>query len=182
MTDLISITEFKSFEGITGSTEDGKLNLIIPAISALVRNYCGKSFNSYYSADKTELFSFRFEMDVIFPTESPLRTVASLEVDYGDGYELIPADEYGVDTRIDTIRLKSGKFPVGVNTVRLIYKGGYATIPSELKLAIIDLINYYLKNEHVPEKNHATFTIRHEDGKAAFPDHIRRVLDLFKDG
>lgn len=182
MTDLITITEFKSFEGITGSTEDSKLNLIIPSVSALVKDYCGKSFIDHYSVDKTELFSFRFEMDVIFPEETPIRTITSLEVDYGDGYEIVDTTDYGVDARIGTIRLKAGKFPVGVNTVKLVYKGGYAAVPSALKLALIDLINYYLKNEHIPEKNHATFTIRHEDGKAAFPDHIKRVLDIFKDG
>jgi hypothetical protein len=181
MTDLISISEFKSYEGITGSTEDTKLNLIIPSVSALVRNYCGKTFNQYFSVNKTEYFSFRFEMDVIFPEECPIVSVVSLEADYGDGYELIDATEYGVDARIDSIRLKEGKFPVGVSTVKLVYKGGYAVIPPDLKLALIDLINYYLKNEHVPEKNHATFTIRHEDGKASFPDHIRRVLDLYKE-
>jgi hypothetical protein len=182
MSDLISIQEFKGYEGITGFTEDGKLNLIIPSISALVRNYCGKSFTTHYATDKVETFSLRFPMDVLFPCESPIVSVTSVEVDYGDGYELIDVANYGVDFRLDTVRLKDGKFPIGVNTVRLTYKGGYAIIPADLKLAIIDLVNYYLKNEHIPEKNHATFTIRHEDGKAAFPDHIRRVLDLYKDG
>jgi len=181
MTDLISISEFKSYEGITGFTEDGKLNLIIPSVSALVRNYCGKSFNQYFAVDKTEYFSFRFDMDVLFPSECPVISITSLAADYGDGYEVVTASEYGIDLKIDTIRLKNGKFPIGVSTVRLVYKGGYATIPADLKLALIDLINYYLKNEHIPEKNHATFTIRHEDGKAAFPDHIRRVLDLYKE-
>lgn len=185
MTDLISLTEFKVYEGISGNTEDIKLNLIIPSVSALVRNYCGKSFNSYYTVNKVELFSPRYPLDIIWPVETPIKEIVSLEVDYDDAgvYEAIPATEYGHDARLDLIRLKGGeKFPVGVNAVRLTYKGGYASIPADLKLALIDLINYYMKNEHIPEKNHATFTIRHEDGKPSFPSHIARVLDLYKDG
>lgn len=183
MTDLITITEFKSYEGITGSTDDTKLNLIIPSVSALVRNYCGKTFSDYITTPKVEYFSFRWETPAIFPTECPITSITSLEIDYGDGYEIVPTTDYALETRIDTVRMIDGsKFPVGSNIAKLTYNGGYATIPADLKLCIIDLINYYLKNEHIPEKNHATFTIRHEDGKATFPEHIRRVLDLYKDG
>jgi len=184
MTDLITISEFKSYEGITGSTEDTKLNLIIPSISTLVRNYCGKSFTDYVSTDKVEYFSFRWETPVIFPSECPIISITSLEVDwYGDGYVVLDTTEFALESRIDSVRLTDCvKFPVGSNKAKLTYKAGYATIPADLKLCLIDLVNYYLKNEHIPEKNHATFTIRHEDGKASFPDHIRRVLDLYKDG
>jgi hypothetical protein len=185
MTVLISLNEFKTYEGIAGNTDDIKLNLIIPSVSALVRNYCGKTFNSFVAVDKVELFSPRYPMDIIWPSETPINSIVSLEVDYeGSGtYTVVPSTEYGHDARLDLIRLKNGaKFPVGVNSVKFTYRGGYASIPPDLKLALIDLINYYMKNEHIPEKNHATFTIRHEDGKASFPDHIKRVLDLYKDG
>lgn len=183
MTDLISLTEFKTYEGISGNTEDIKLNLIIPSVSALVRNYCGKTFNSYFTTNKIEMFSPRYPMDIIWPVETPIKEIVSLEVSNGaGGYVALATSDYGHDARLDLIRLTNGKYPVGVNSVRLTYKGGYATIPADLKLALIDLINYYMKNEHIPEKNHATFTIRHEDGKASFPDHIRRVLDMYKDG
>ena len=184
MTDLITITEYKNFEGVSGFTDDSKLNLIIPAVNELVRRYCGKTFNQHTTAltAKVELFSTRYPMDVIFPTETPLISITSLEIDNGSGFEIVDPSLYGIDNKIDTVRLKRGKFPVGVEVVRLTYRAGYTTIPGDLKLALVDLINYYKNNEHIPEKNHASFTIRHEDGKAAFPDHIRRVLDLYKDG
>ena len=38
-------------------------------------------------------------------------------------------------------------FPKGRKAVKVMYKSGYASTPSDLKLACFDLVKYYLKDE-----------------------------------
>ena len=38
----------------------------------------------------------------------------------------------------------------GVAAVKVVYTAGYSAVPSDLKLAVIDLLTYYLKDEHKP--------------------------------
>ena len=73
----------------------------------------------------------------------------------------------------------------GPGAVKIVYTAGYATTPADLKLAVFDLISYYLHDEHKERKvlagasiqNQATTSMR---DNVAFPDHIKRVLDLYK--
>jgi hypothetical protein len=57
MANLITLQQYKDFTGITGLTEDAKINVIVPAISQAVKTYCGTSFVDYFSTDKIEYFS-----------------------------------------------------------------------------------------------------------------------------
>ena len=65
------------------------------------------------------------------------------------------------------------------------YKAGYASLPSDLQLAVFDLITYYLKDEHKERRSIAGASIQNQSSTSqrnnvAFPDHIKRVLDLYK--
>jgi hypothetical protein len=62
---------------------------------------------------------------------------------------------------------------------------GYAATPADLKLAIFDLITYYLKDEHKERRTLGGASIQNQGSTSlrdsvAFPDHIKRVLDLYK--
>ena len=56
MANLVTLREYKDFAGLTGVSEDAKLNVIIPSISQAVKTYCGTSIVDYYSSDKVEYF------------------------------------------------------------------------------------------------------------------------------
>jgi len=54
-----------------------------------------------------------------------------------------------------------------------------------LRLAVTDLITYYLKDEHKERRTIAGASIQNQASTSqrnnvAFPDHIKRVLDLYK--
>lgn len=190
MTDLVTINQYKSFRGVTGNTDDPKLNIIVPSVSNLVKTYCGRTFLDYYNTNKVEYFTLKWKQNIVFLTETPITSIISveeLEESTINTYTTLTASEYVVDDnlsaiyRVDTDATRYD-FPVGINAVRVTYRGGYASLPSDLRLAVSDLITYYLKEEHKPEKNHASFTITNPTGKADFPEHIRRVLDMYKDG
>lgn len=184
--DLITVPQYKAFKGISGSTEDTKLNIIVPAISSLIKNYCGKTFIDYFATDKVEFYSLKWPQNVVFLGETPVISVTYVkEVEEGVSTTLL-SSQYTVDTGLSAIyRIEDyirTDYPEGINSVEVAYKAGYATTPLDLKLAVFDLVTYYLKDEYKPEVNHASFTIRNSNSEPDFPDHIKRVLDLYRDG
>ena len=62
MANLVTLQNYKDFAGITGVSEDAKLNVIIPSISQAVKSYCGSSIVDYYSTNKTEYFDITNDM------------------------------------------------------------------------------------------------------------------------
>jgi len=188
MAELVTLNQYKSFRGITGVTEDPRLNVIIPSVSKLIRNYCGRSFTEYFTTDKVEVFTLKLPVNVVFLEEIPIVSVTSVEElasqDESADYVTLASNQFKVDSYFDAIyRIEGSRryyFPEGINSVRVTYKGGYADTPADLKLAIVDMITYYLKEEYKPEINHSTFTIRNDPSKPQFPEHIKRVLDLYK--
>ena len=187
MTELVTLQQYKAYRNITGNTEDTKLNMLIPAISQLIRTYCGRDFTGYYGTNLVEYFSLKWEQGVIFLRELPIVAVVTVE-ELTDGsqsaYTTLTASQYIVDTNMDAIYRVEDEvrcdFPVGINAVKVTYKGGYATVPADLQLAACDLVTYYLKEQFLPEKNHASFTIRYNNDQPDFPDHIKRVLDFYR--
>lgn len=187
MTELVSLAQYKGYRNINGNTDDTKLNMLIPAISKLIRTYCGRDFTSYYASNLIEYHTLKWEQNVVFLKELPIVAVVSVhELTEGSqtAYTLLTSDQYIVDTEMDAIyRIEDQvrtSYPVGINAVKVTYKGGYAEVPADLQLAACDLITYYLKEQYLPEKNHASFTIRYNNDKPDFPDHIKRVLDYYK--
>ena len=69
--------------------------------------------------------------------------------------------------------------------MKVVYTAGYSACPEDLKLAIFDLVKYYLKDERKERmsiggatiENPVSTSIRNNVG---FPDHIKRVLDMYK--
>ena len=76
-------------------------------------------------------------------------------------------------------------WPTGPGAVRISYTAGYASCPKDLQLAVIDLVTYYMKDEHKARQTMAGASIQNQSSSSqrdnvAFPDHIKRVLDLYK--
>ena len=69
--------------------------------------------------------------------------------------------------------------------VKIVYTAGYSVTPADLKLAVYDLIKYYLKDERKARmqiagamvENQVSTSLRNNIG---FPDHIKRILDFYK--
>ena len=193
MADLITLQEYKTAEGITQPKEDARLNVLIPSISQLVKTYCGNSFVDYYSTNKTETFNIEWATHTVQLTESPVNTIVSVEEATAYGATLtaltIGAQEYALNKSTDCIlRTTSAGYknwPLGIETVKVVYTAGYSAVPADLKLAVIDLMTYYFKNEHKERRTMAGASIQNasttsQANNVSFPDHIKRVLDLYK--
>ena len=195
MADLITVNEYKDAEGLRGEKDDDRLAIIVPQVSDLVKKYCGTSFLDYYSTNKVETFTIEDNYtNTIIMSESPIVTVDKVEerTSYSDAYQelTIAKYEYYVDEEADAIirTNETGNqisWKKGVGAVRITYNAGYASTPKDLQLALFDLVNYYMKDEHkerrtlggAVQQNQGTAGIRNSTD---FPDHIKRVLDLYK--
>ena len=193
MADLITLQDYKDAQGLSTPKEDLKINSIIPSVSQLIKTYCGNSFVDFYSSAKTEILSVEWDTHIVQLTESPVNAITSVQErdSYSSAYTTLTtgAYEYYLNTNTDSIfRTTSGgwkNWPTGVGAVKVVYTAGWSAVPADLKLAVIDLITYYLKDEHKERRTIAGASIQNpgsssQSNNVAFPDHIKRVLDLYK--
>ena len=200
MADLITLQQYKDFAGLTGVTMDARINVIVDSISQLVKNYCGTSIIDDYSSAKTEYFDIKDNITTrVMLDEGPIRTVTSVQEreSQADSYVTLITEnsdssgkyEYIIDSMTDSI-IRTNQdvdkaFPKGRKAVKVVYTAGYSSCPEDLKLAIFDLVKYYLKDERKERmqiagamiENPVSTSIRNNVG---FPDHIKRVLDMYK--
>ena len=190
--DLITLEEYKTSEKIEGLKDDSKLASLISSVSQLVKTYCANTFVDYVTTDKSEIHSLPWQSEIIQTRESPLISVSLVEERASPGNEyttLVADDDYFVDTTTDTIyRISSTGFaywPTGPGAVKITYRAGYSEVPSDLKLAVIDMVRYYHKEEYKTNRAFAGVSVTNEPSSTqwrnvSFPDHIKRVLDLHK--
>tara|TARA_E500000178_G_C16997219_1_gene743812 strand:+ start:1431 stop:2018 length:588 start_codon:yes stop_codon:yes gene_type:complete len=193
MANLITLQEYKTAEGISAPKDDARLNVLIPSVSELVKTYCGNTFVDFFSSNKTEEFNIDWGTHVVQLTESPVNAIVSVQEreTYSSSYVTLTtgAYEYALDKTTDSVlrTLGSGykNWPTGVAAVKVVYTAGYSAVPSDLKLAVLDLVTYYLKDEHKQRQTIAGASLQNQgstsqNNNVSFPDHIKRVLDLYK--
>jgi len=193
MADLITLEEYKLAQGLTSLKDDERISSLISAASQLVKTYCARDFVDHYATPITQVFSVTFETDIVQLRETPVQTITLVEerTSYNAAYvELTEAAfEYYLDPNTDTLnRTNTGSFidwAMGPGAVQVTYTGGYASIPEDLKLAVIDLVKYYIKEEYKERRtisgaSISNVTTSSQWKNVEFPDHIKRVLDLYK--
>lgn len=194
MANLLTLQEFKNAEGMRGEQNDDRLAVLIPQVSDLVKKYCGTSFIDYYTSLKTETFNISDNItSMVVTSEMPLVAVNTVKErdNPSTAYTTLTANtDYYVDTSSDVIyRIDSNgnskPFKKGFAAVEVTYNAGYSATPSDLKLALFDLVTYYLKNEHTQRRTLGGATIQNQGSAGIststdFPDHIKRVLDLYR--
>ena len=194
MADLVTLEEYKDAENINTTKDDTRLSALIVSVSQLVKTYCANSIIDFYSTNKTETFNIDWNSHIVQLTESPIVEVSLVQErdSYQESYTTLTttAHEYFLDEKTDSIiRTNAGNtyknWPRGAGAVKVIYKAGYASTPADLKLAIFDLVTYYHKDEHKQRQTIAGASIQNQASTSqrnnvAFPDHIKRVLDLYK--
>ena len=194
MADLVTLSDYKDAEGIVSPKEDLRISSLIPSVSQLVKTYCGNSIVDFVSSDKTEEFDIYWDTFAVQLTESPVISITSVQErsGYDQSYTTLTtgAYEFYLDKRTDSVirTNESGtrlNWKQGVGAVKVVYRAGYSSTPDDLKLAVFDLVTYYLKDEHKERRTLGGASIQNQSSttqrdNVAFPDHIKRVLDLYK--
>ena len=188
MANLITLADYKQIEGLTNPKDDFRINQLVDSVSQLVKTYCGNSIVDYYTTNKVETFNVDWNTHVVQLTESPVNTIVSVEKrdSVTDSYTTVASTEYYLDTSTDSVLYVAGStyknWPRGPGAVKVTYTAGYSVCPTDLRLAVVDLIKYYMKDEHTQRRTISGATIENQgtgEGRG-FPDHIKRVLDLYK--
>ena len=200
MANLVTLQQYKDFTGLQGVKTDARISAIIPQVTQVVKSYCGTSIVDYYSSAKTEYFDIRDSLTSrIMLDESPVNTVTSVQEreDQASSYVTLITEnsdssgkyEYIIDTMTDSIIRTTStgtkNFPKGHKAVKVVYTAGYSATPEDLKLAVYDLIKYYLKDERKARMQIAGAMVENQvsssiSGNTGFPDHIKRILDFYK--
>ena len=200
MADLVTLQQYKDFAGLKSLEHDARINVVIDSVSELVKSYCGTSIIDYASTNKVEYKTIKDSIvQTIILDESPLIQVVSVQerLSQADAYVTLITEnsdssgkyEYVVDDETDSIiRTNSTgnrSWPKGVKSVKVTYKAGYTSTPQDLRLAIYDLIKYYMQDERKDRMSMSGATIENQlssslNGNIGFPDHIKRILDMYK--
>jgi len=183
-TNLVTLSEYKLYAGITSPGQDIAISNLIPKVSALAKTYCRRAFNDYIDDAKVEVFKGG---DFLLLSEYPVISVQSVEysVDYGKTYtSLTEYTDFVLD--IEEAILKpinsTSEFTPYINGYKVTYTAGYEVLPEDLKVAVMDLVTYYLKNDMAvkSQRNAGANTVQIEYiTKNTLPSHIARVLDLY---
>lgn len=191
MTDLITLQEYKDYNLMSANPkEDPKINFLITSVSSLIKAYYGYSLVDNYNTPLTEYASFDYDTNVYFPKQWPIRDIV----------EITELDRYTWDSSIhvpltaesdyylsgDSIVRVPGvggfaTWPQGPNSVKIVYRAGYENLPSDIKLAAIELVNYYREEQFKQSKTIMGSTVINTLTKSdEWPSHIRLILDSYK--
>lgn len=184
--DLITLAEYKTYSGISSTNQDALIAAIIPKVSQLVKSICGRTFLDYVDDFKTET-KRSLTNNKFIARETPVLNFSSVEFseDYGKTYvSLVEFTDYVVDTESDTIEIISYPYAYysRVNAFLITYNAGYETVPEDLKIAVLDLVQYYLRNDsavHSSKSANTNTTQIEYISSTNLPAHIKRVLDLY---
>jgi hypothetical protein len=184
MPNLITLNEYKDYVGIASSEQDQKLISVIAYVSDLIKTYCSRNFvDSYAGGGYTTITEYSNGGSTYYYTkEFPIREVegVSYSTDLGTTYTAMTlGTDYAVDIERDRIFIARGEYIQGVNALKVQYKGGFKEAPNALKVATLDLVKYYMKQEDTPRKTAGNVTMEYITS-SDLPAHIKRVLDLFR--
>lgn len=181
---LITLNEYKNYVGITSPNQDTAISTIIPKVSELVKTLCRRTFKDYLDDAKTEYFEGGECFNL---AEAPVVQIMSVEqsTDYGSTWtSLTEYTDWVLKKKTEQIVPVNPTryFEDLVNGYKVMYTAGYETLPEDLKLAVLDLVTYYLKNDAAVHSSKApgTNSVQIEYVSTTnMPAHIKRVLDLY---
>ena len=200
MADLVTLQQYKDFAGLKSLEHDARINVVIDSVSQLVKSYCGTSLVDYASTNKVEYKTIKDSIvDTIILEESPLIQVVSVQerLSQADSYVTLITEnsdssgkyEYVIDDESDSITRTNSTGNIswarGPKSVKITYKAGYTSTPHDLRLAVYDLIKYYMKDERKERMSVSGASVENAlssslSGNIGFPDHIKRILDMYK--
>lgn len=190
---LVTLDEFMTYKGIT-KPDDAKLTIILEGVSNYAKEYCKRSFIDYYSVDKVEL-KHASEFTELFLDELPLISITSVEVSLDgdftgtDPNKITELEEYtDYLPNMENSSIQS-TYPLGygstvnIPNVKVTYKAGYEITPKDLKMALMDLVEYQYSEEFTPRKSFKDMSIENlgfREGTASLPSHIKRIFEMYR--
>lgn len=188
---LTTRANVKTALDISGTQDDDRIDALLAQVTDEIQTYCDRTFA--LGSGLTEYPEVRgYPLGSVILVRTPVVSVTSLHFSdewpcVYDSTTLLTEDtDYVVDSDSGVIRFVCNKYPTGlpVRSVRVVYDGGYSTIPADLERAAIELIAAKLMkgkhaSYHVTSRSAADGSIsgiRFDD----WTDAMRRVCDRYR--
>lgn len=152
-TEIVSLAELKAYLKLTTATFDTILGVIKASVEQFIKNYCHdpflhSTFTEYYDGNgKSSLIVDRFPITAIteINIDSARTFAAATKLDASDIISCDRNNQRGI-IEID------GTFSVGVKNVKVVYTAGYATLPADLKMAVMQLCSreFMIQDKQMP--------------------------------
>lgn len=159
MTKMVTLTELKNHLAIQDDKHDQRLNALLRGAIAFVKSYCGRQFTYGTYTEQVE-----FVNGVGFINESPIDEVVSVVDSMDNTYTV------WYTTNLCMIKLETKTN----NILTVAYKGGYNTIPEDLKLGVMQYCEYMWNK---PMGVHGT---GEAELRTYYEDFDTSVIDLYK--
>jgi len=160
---LVSLSDYKTYAGISVTTYDTQLTALLTAASAMVRRWCGRDeTNGFESAARTEKYDGT-GVNSITLNERPVASIASVSwIDSSGTATAIDAEAYKFDVNgtlylwnsrsgpggaIGDYGMSAYTFDVRPNwgeeprSIQVVYTAGYATIPADLQYVVKRIVD-----------------------------------------
>lgn len=140
---LVTLDEIKDFMSINGSASDETLKIIANGVTDFIENECNRrrfAQTDYGNEEYDGTGEHVLHIDN-YPIDETTGVVLEENnaYDNSDDWSTVDGDEYWVDWESGMIT-KTTRFAKGKRNYRVDYKGGYATIPSDLKFACLSMV------------------------------------------
>lgn len=166
---IISAAEFKVWKGISASTYDAQLAVIIPAVQSMAELYCNRVFDSTTYTGATAEKHNGTDSPILCLRNAPVTTLTSISVvDAAGNSTTIDSDSYTLDADAGVVQYEPAsvssiisdewgvsenlawvpapRFPMGHQNISVVYVGGYTsqTMPAGLKMAMYQAVDIQL--------------------------------------
>ena len=179
MATLISLADYKTYAGISGTAQDTVLTLLLGMASTMIRQACERDLTTGFESASRTFYANGADMAAIMVPERPITVLTSVAwMDESGNATLYDATDYTYDADAGIVTLQypvtsrftgsglsgvnrsgwsafntvndgqgwteSPSFGAGTRNIRIVYTGGYATIPTDLQLAcamVVDTLN-----------------------------------------
>ena len=194
--DLITLEEYKSYNALSDNPkEDERISLLISSVSSLIQAYLKLDFVGGRTI--TEVQFLDYDTNIIFLENYPV--VGPVTVTESDRYTNDSSVHVSLVSNIDYVLNASegtllrtytlggfANWPLSPGIVTINYSTAsrfgidLEDLPNDLKLATIELVKYYMKEEYRQSKTVQGTSIVNtlSEGKD-FPQHIQVILDRY---
>lgn len=189
MTDLMTVQQYKELKGkiLTNTTEDTRIGKLIEGISTAIKEYIGRSLIDYYSDYKVEYK--KGTLNSFLVSEWPIKdTEIVVAYKTSAGYIDLQEDiDFYVDAPNGLIMSANGNNFAKDSVrdpkfLRITYKGGFASCPKDILVAMADYVEKAMKQEHSIQKSMGGQDIMNFPTTpiGRLPTHIAVVLDTYR--
>lgn len=184
MADLVSLSDVKSFLGISGSSNDAVLSTIISSVSTFVENYIGYTVasttytNEEFDGTGKEKYNIPVYPVTVF-TSMDYRTTSANE----NSWEQIDSEDYFVYLDEGYVHLIGG-FHEGPKNYRMTYTAGYESTPADLELAVLQMIrdvyNTKATSSTVTQERLKDYAVSYGAIASMISEQNRATLDIYR--